>query len=228
MLKLEANPGLCLDVQGGQLRDGANVQLWHVNSSSAQKFSIAEHLPFYNLGEYIGAGCQRKTFHVKSCPRKVIKIGKNKKSDFRRDVKELGSAKWWANKFSERLRRHGIDRIVKYVDSSRALTTDSGEFQLAQIEDKLPGDFKKFNTAVAEAFKDEHNVSWTPNAFSHFTYQETQGNMLITDVQGVQQGNSYILSDPFIHTDRVQMKLWMRRHVCNGHCKKLGLKRVGF
>uniref|UniRef100_A0A383WC16 Alpha-type protein kinase domain-containing protein n=1 Tax=Tetradesmus obliquus TaxID=3088 RepID=A0A383WC16_TETOB len=71
----------------------------------------------------------------------------------------------------------------------------------------------------------------TPQAFSHFTFEFTQGSALCVDIQGV--GDLY--TDPQIHTLDGQgygdgnlalrgMALFFRTHECNALCSKLGLR----
>ena len=52
------------------------------------------------------------------------------------------------------------------------------------------------------------NSSWTnieqstsvPEAFSHFTFHESKGHILVTDLKGVQNKNSFSFTDPAIHS----------------------------
>uniref|UniRef100_A0A914Y8K6 Alpha-type protein kinase domain-containing protein n=1 Tax=Panagrolaimus superbus TaxID=310955 RepID=A0A914Y8K6_9BILA len=75
-------------------------------------------------------------------------------------------------------------------------------------------------------------------AFSHFTYQESNGYLMIVDLQGVincneDGSNNLILTDPSIHSKNLLrfgktnfgekgMKNFFDEHRCNYFCKLLG------
>ena len=72
----------------------------------------------------------------------------------------------------------------------------------------------------------------TAQAFSHFSWQHTMGNLIVVDLQGV----NYILTDPQIHTaDAVDsiglgnlglrgMAAFFCTHRCNEICRRLSLR----
>lgn len=73
----------------------------------------------------------------------------------------------------------------------------------------------------------------TAQAFSHFTYEESQGNVLICDIQGVD--NQF--TDPQIHTmngkgfgmgnlGQTGIRAFLLRHPCNSLCKACGLPPI--
>ena len=98
---------------------------------------------------------------------------------------------------------------------------------------------------LAETFAKESNINTggyiptaedVPQAFSHFTYHETNGGQLVCDLQGVFSSalNQYSMVDPVIHsrtkkkygrTDRGAdgVAAFFRSHKCNALCKMLGL-----
>ena len=66
----------------------------------------------------------------------------------------------------------------------------------------------------------------TPQAFSHFTYQHSDGQMVVCDIQGVHD----MYTDPQIHTldgkgygqgnmGKGGIEKWIQSHVCNDICK---------
>ena len=75
------------------------------------------------------------------------------------------------------------------------------------------------------------------HAFTHWTYQATEGRLMVTDVQGVRVGKAAIkLTDPQIHCvhpelfthetssfGRVGMLKFFQNHQCGDTCKALGL-----
>jgi len=73
----------------------------------------------------------------------------------------------------------------------------------------------------------------TAQAFSHFTYDASQGQILICDIQGVQG----IYTDPQIHTvngkgfgsgnlGHTGIRAFLLRHVCNEVCRAVGLEKI--
>lgn len=101
------------------------------------------------------------------------------------------------------------------------------------VEDYLPGRFTKFlnndghtNASIAANF---------PAAFAHWTWVESNGKLMVSDIQGVRTGAGYILTDPCIHsiadsdgygaTDlgRLGFQEFFQRHVCNELCRDVGL-----
>ncbi|KAJ1408915.1 kinase-like domain-containing protein [Ochromonadaceae sp. CCMP2298] len=98
-------------------------------------------------------------------------------------------------------------------------------------EPYIPGEYKKYN----------NNNGWinpefgdTAQAFSHFTWQHTGGNLIVVDLQGV----NFILTDPQIHSRDLKkygagnlgaegMASFFSSHVCNDACRHLALDPVG-
>jgi hypothetical protein len=81
-----------------------------------------------------------------------------------------------------------------------------------------------------------------PQAFSHFTYEYSNGKKLVCDLQGVWNADDgFVLTDPVIHhvsskegrkhrngaTDKgfEGVEKFFTSHECNALCKKLGLRR---
>jgi hypothetical protein len=94
------------------------------------------------------------------------------------------------------------------------------------MEPMLKGVFKKHNNNYGEVYSDQE----TPEAFSHYTYQKTQGKMLVCDIQGVGE----FFTDPQIHTPigtdygmgnmgAEGLARWKKTHVCNSLCRQLKL-----
>ncbi|XP_038062555.1 alpha-protein kinase 1-like [Patiria miniata] len=66
------------------------------------------------------------------------------------------------------------------------------------IERFLPGRYVHFLSNSAYVNPDEDTL--VPEAFSHFTYHESNGEILVTDLQGVQNPKSYMFTDPAVHS----------------------------
>jgi len=67
------------------------------------------------------------------------------------------------------------------------------------LEHLIEGDYIKYNNNcgfVEGADAEDERVRDTPQAFSHFTFEHTQGQKIVVDIQGV--GDLY--TDPQIHS----------------------------
>ncbi len=109
------------------------------------------------------------------------------------------------------------------------------------IEPYLHGDFIKLTNNLAFSNKKEHHGQELATAFTHFSYCESQGVLMIVDIQGwlPKDGNGIIyLTDPQFHTRQLKrfspadrqeegMKMfWSKVHpACNSICTSLGLAR---
>ena len=111
------------------------------------------------------------------------------------------------------------------------------KFILAQ--EYLSGDYVKYN----------NNYGWVNNtkemrteandiaqAFSHFTFEESKGSLIVVDIQGtVNKDGDLEITDPAIHTEfyskrfgatnlgKLGIVKFFRTHECNDICKKLRL-----
>ena len=84
----------------------------------------------------------------------------------------------------------------------------AGNPALFSVEPFLQGDFLKWNTN--SLLPDQlrvagHEADVGPQAYSHFTYHDSQGDLMVVDIQGaVQRGvdhnRNYMLTDPQIHS----------------------------
>lgn len=102
--------------------------------------------------------------------------------------------------------------------------------EFVAIEPFLHGKFDKYNSNGGY----EDNTAAILNTFSHWTWQVSGHRFLVCDLQGVQNGRKYVLTDPCIHsyderfgmTDLgvVGMETFLANHDCNIICQRLGLK----
>ena len=101
-------------------------------------------------------------------------------------------------------------------------------FRFMAIEPWIPGDYEKYTSNAGHISKD----SDLAQAFSHFTWDFTSGELMVADIQGV---NKTTLTDPQIHsqdTDRYGrgnlstkgMDIFFMNHVCNDICRTLKLQ----
>jgi hypothetical protein len=128
--------------------------------------------------------------------------------------------------------------VVEYIPDTRLLLTFVHTFLIEILElDKLyyaenyiEGVYEKFNNNSGWANNKASESSFISQAFSHYSYQATEGYLMVVDLQGA----SGILTDPQIHcldSERFGpgnlgyegiLKFFFN-HRCNNYCRQLGL-----
>jgi len=98
-------------------------------------------------------------------------------------------------------------------------------FEISWAEEYIHGDYMKFNNN-AGWLHDEYDI---PQIFSHYTWVQSSGEILINDLQGVKRIKEYYLTDPSIQSVNMRfgptdlgplgILLFFRTHVCNRACK---------
>ena len=105
------------------------------------------------------------------------------------------------------------------------------------MEDLLPDyetKFTKWNNS--NGFLNKEEFSPTLDAFTHWTYATTKGNLMVVDLQGVEQEKEYTLTDPSIHCKKpkygstncgeVGMQQFLQTHKCDNVCCTLELDKI--
>lgn len=99
------------------------------------------------------------------------------------------------------------------------------------IEDFLEGNYKKW--IANNGYVNPNLSTEVIEAFSHFTYHNSNGELLVCDIQGVEKAGYYHLTDPAIHsasgpgyygpTDlgTVGFQLFFNNHKCNQYCNRM-------
>jgi|JI61114BRNA_FD_contig_71_1253803_length_2662_multi_2_in_0_out_0_1 hypothetical protein len=128
--------------------------------------------------------------------------------------------------------------VVEYIPDSRLLLTFVHTFlvevpalkKMLYAENFIEGVYEKFNNNAGWANNRASESSFISQAFSHYSYQATEGYLMVVDIQGA----SGILTDPQIHcldSERFGagnlgyegiLKFFFG-HRCNAYCKQLGL-----
>ena len=120
------------------------------------------------------------------------------------------------------------------------------------VEDYLPGEFIKWNSNSGwfPGRKLKNNLSKSARkkiildqnspiqAFCHWTYHASNGQILFCDAQGIKTKKEYILTDPCILSVQGYrygaadggfdfILNWFKHHTCNKYCKKYWIKPHG-
>jgi hypothetical protein len=111
-----------------------------------------------------------------------------------------------------------------------------GKYRNMTMERFIEGSYKKFSNNAGYVNYDDPAL--TLQAFSHWTYERTNGNMLVVDLQGItiDDNQTYLLTDPCVHSTNLKrfgranlgkagIKRFFQTHVCNVICLALKLKR---
>lgn len=117
------------------------------------------------------------------------------------------------------------------IEFVQAQLLDLGEssfpFRFMALEPWIPGKYEKKTSNAGQIAKD----SDLAQAFSHFTWDRTEGDIMVVDIQGVEN----TLTDPQIHCQDIDrfgrgnlcckgMDAFFLNHVCNDICHTLKLQ----
>ena len=101
------------------------------------------------------------------------------------------------------------------------------------VEDYIPGTFKKWCSNYGYISAEAKNKAITMPAFMHWSWVNSSGEKMISDLQGVRKDHppSYTLTDPAMLSISGQygvtdtgvegMAMFFLHHQCNGFCKEL-------
>lgn len=143
------------------------------------------------------------------------------------DVSMQTVAQHWATMFN----RYNPPKKVRFVRACVVELLGREPKVVVAAEAFLDGVFHKHNSnngfAMATA---SDSYRCTPQAFSHFTYHFSAGQLMVCDMQGV--GNEY--TDPQIHTadgngfgrgnlGKRGMQKFLSTHTCNAVCQRFNL-----
>lgn len=182
-----------------------------------------------------GKGAMRFAFHMvdeENPNRKYVgkvyqfdDIAFQQKSTYEGDMGSQAVASYLAKEFSLRYPESPIEFVPAQLLDLGA--SSAFPFRFMAVEPCIPGKYEKYTSNAGHITKDSH----VAQAYSHYTWDFTSGELMVVDIQGV--GNT--LTDPQIHsldTDRFGrgnlsckgMDAFFMNHVCNDICRTLKLE----
>lgn len=166
---------------------------------------------------------------------KYLGAGLNKLESYKKQMEIQSISSFLAQEFNKQKPAGAKDILfTKVVVIS--LHERSKPFYCSQ-EPLIEGPYVKYNSNCGFVNKDAYAASL--NAFSHWTYQVTDGYIMVVDLQGVQitspaTGPRFTLTDPALHCKDLTrfcstnlgkdgMHRFFRTHHCNSICKAMRL-----
>ncbi|KAF0340284.1 kinase-like protein [Gigaspora margarita] len=147
---------------------------------------------------------------------------------------EIASVAYFlSTEFNKAAKRVGANKKVTFIDVK--VLYDKADNTYYSLEKYVSNsEFKRFNVNSG-LITEFHSIL---EAFAHFTYEYTEGYLVVYDLQGVDLNNEFLLTDPAIHcVDLLRFgitnlgmsgiqKCILANHKCNDICKKLKLRKV--
>ncbi|RLN69231.1 hypothetical protein BBP00_00000506 [Phytophthora kernoviae] len=235
------------DTQHEEEEDGTVSQQWSVGSSksrSIRRGSIDSNgtLQFERTREITGnmqdsilaristlrALCDEGFISEEEYERYVAKLAIDPDEDpqtYFRDIELQAHCAHYAQVYNSYIPPKRVEFIPAWV-----LELPERNGALCAVEAYIPGEYRKHNNNFGSVSDDERN---TPQAFSHFTYEASNHELLAVDIQGV--GDLY--TDPQIHTLNghdfgkgnlgvLGFQKFLSSHRCNSICRYLKLPPV--
>jgi len=191
------------------------------------------------------SGSERNVYHGK-----IMFIGKDKspKDYIFKEFKTVGSGENSKTRYLEIISASNIAFSLAAIFNSRKASSKEVNFlksslvtlklseekkRYMTVEKKITGEYTRFNTNFALI----NDLHITLEAFSHFTYVESEFYLLINDLQGVISERGFLLTDPAVQCNDTNrfgktnlgsegINLFKKNHICNDVCDKLGIKHV--
>ncbi|XP_055055045.2 transient receptor potential cation channel subfamily M member 6 isoform X1 [Misgurnus anguillicaudatus] len=150
-----------------------------------------------------------------------------------REIQQQRAAQKLMQRFNQ-IKPSTVSHSPRFLDVSLLYWHSNGHWMT--IEKNMTGHFRKYNNNTGEEISPSSGLEETMLAFSHWTYEYTNNELLVLDLQGVGED----LTDPsLIRVDNTcssgemafgpanlgddAIQSFVVKHTCNFCCKKLGL-----
>ena len=189
----------------------------------------------------ITEGFNKGTWVVKSYLESAVQLIKDTGQTTEEHTRKSVQMQYLARNFASQLKETiAKDKLDEYGDSFEYKSvymgkTEDGE--LLTVEEFIPGDFAKFINNNGIVCEEDTMLCKKAQAFSHFTYEKSEGKVMVLDIQG----SGYTLYDPEIASAEIHnedggyqfctgnlagraIESFFEVHQCNSYCKLLKLK----
>lgn len=156
-------------------------------------------------------------------------------------AKSTSVARYYAARFNEQLRsitgckRQTIFFVPCHLyHMAESEMSDSNESRFFTAERFLPGAFLKYNSNNGYVCDDSIRHNEAVQAFTHFSFVASGGQLLVADLQGVAREAEALLTDPQVLSLDASfgpgdlgahgMKACLTAHRCGPMCRRLGLE----
>lgn len=149
------------------------------------------------------------------------------------EVENHTIAQFLAREFSKEIAAAGVGTVTRLAyNKAYVYIPDDARDRPLHCEALIEGDYAKWTNNVMFVKRDPHAEPCA--AFSHWSYERTDGDLMVVDVQGVHADGVFRLTDPAVHfRDLLRggrtnlgcegMNRFFESHKCNGVCRALGL-----
>ncbi|CAF1402261.1 unnamed protein product [Rotaria sordida] len=165
--------------------------------------------------------------------------GDNTKDKYIESLECQTVADYLALEFNKLPQLNNLTTYVKKIKFIMAklvfMPIGSEKYRNMSMERFIDGSYKKYSNNAG--FVEHSDPAFTLQAFSHWTHDHTDGNMMVVDLQGIIAGDDekYLLTDPCVHSTHLfrfgrtnlgkpGMKRFFQTHICNIICHALKLK----
>lgn len=146
-----------------------------------------------------------------------------------------GTERYWQGELDQN--RYSTEMALAFTDQTLAAKIDVVDQYLAPLHGRTKWDkvclkmkpryfrrLLKFEIVLIEnAVRNLQFFDNDPNldAFSHFSYSQSNGQSLLHSFKGGKTGEgTYLLLTPKMYTHKFDIHMWFKKHTCNNICKK--------
>ena len=176
----------------------------------------------------------------RSCVVKFRNCGTNNENEFHEIIKDCEVCETYIDKFNTENFGPKLTLVSPILATMDTCSVFNGVFRLIKgydrviheddhvlLEERIEGEFTTFIDRFGVV---SNNCPSILQSFCHFTYHESKGRQLVTNIQGAFSNGKFILSSPIIHSTQTNrgpddngstgIHSFFSRHKCNDICSK--------